>query len=520
MFFPYFSHPDPSVKRKSGFLTPAYQSSDNLGKSINIPYFYVLSEAKDMTFNPKIYSDNDFILQSEYREAFINSNLISDFSINNDENNTNTHFFAKLDGKLNDSTEFDLQIQNVTNDNYLKIHDLKGSSPLITDDSVLTSNLALNKKIDEKTNLKSSFSIYEDLSKGDSDKYQYIFPDFSFTKDLEISESYNGNFKFMSSGFQKNYETNKYEVLFYNDFLFESNNFISETGILTDYDLLLKNFNTYSENSTNYESKNDHEIYSTMLLKSKLPLKKMLENSKNYLTPVISARFSPNNTKNISGDDVRLDYNNLFSLNRIGRSDIVEGGRSLSMGVEFEKQNLSDEKIFGFNIGNVIKDKKSSNLPTKTKLDQTRSDIVGDISLNLSNNFDLEYKFSYDRDLDYSNYDSIGAKFEVNNFVTSFDYVTENHELGNSEIINNTTELKFNDEHSLTFSSTKDLKEDFTEYVNFIYQYKTDCLLALLEYDKKFYSDGNLTPTQNLQFLIKFIPFTEIRGTASTLVTK
>ena len=143
---------------------------------------------------------------------------------------------------------------------------------------------------------------------------------------------------------------------------------------------------------------------------------------------------------------------------------------------------------------------------------------MGDVSLNLSNNFDLEYIFSYDRDLDYSNYDSIGAKFEVNNFVTSFDYVTENHELGNSEIINNTTELKFNDEHSLTFSSTKDLKEDFTEYVNFIYQYKTDCLLALLEYDKKFYSDGNLTPSENLLFLIKFIPFTEIRGTAKTLV--
>ena len=322
----------------------------------------------------------------------------------------------------------------------------------------------------------------------------------------------------MSSGFQKNYETNKYEVLFYNDFLFESNNFISETGILTDYDLLLKNFNTYSENSTNYESKNDHEIYSTMLLKSKLPLKKMLENSKNYLTPVISARFSPNNTKNISGDDVRLDYNNLFSLNRIGRSDIVEGGRSLSMGVEFEKQNLSDEKIFGFNIGNVIKDKKSSNLPTKTKLDQTRSDIVGDISLNLSNNFDLEYKFSYDRDLDYSNYDSIGTKFEVNNFVTSFNYVTENHELGNSEVINNTTKLKFTDEHSLTFRSTKDLKADFTEYVNLIYQYKTDCLLALFEYDKKFYRDEDLTPSENLLFVIKFIPFAEIRGTARTLV--
>ncbi len=521
MFLPYFTHPDPSVKRTSGFLTPTYQSSNNLGKSTNIPYFYVLSKSKDMTFNPRIYAYNDFILQSEYREAFINSNLISDFSIYNDENNeTTAHFFAKLDGKLNNSTDFDLQIQNVTNDNYLKIHNLKGSSPLITDveESLLTSQLKLNKKIDEKTNLNTSFEIYEDLSKEDSDKYQYILPNFNFTKDLEISESYNGNFKFISSGFQKNYDTNVYEVLFNNDFLFNSYNYLTENGISTNYNLLLKNFNTYSENSTNYENKNDHEIYSTILLKSELPLKKEMENSINYLKPIISARFSPNNPKNISGEDFRLGYNNLFSLNRIGRSDMVEGGRSLTMGVEFEKQNLSNEKIFGFKIGNVFKDKKSSNLPTKSKLDQTRSDIVGDISLNINNNFDLEYKFSYDRDLDYSNYDSIGTKFEVNNFVTSFNYITENHELGNSEIINNTTELKFTDEHSLTFRSTKDLKADFTEYVNLVYQYKTDCLLALFEYDKKFYRDEDLTPSENLLFVIKFIPFAEIRGTATTLL--
>ena len=50
-FLPYFNHPDPTVKRKSGFLTPVYSSSDNLGRSINIPYFYVLSKNRDMTLN-------------------------------------------------------------------------------------------------------------------------------------------------------------------------------------------------------------------------------------------------------------------------------------------------------------------------------------------------------------------------------------------------------------------------------------------------------------------------------------
>ena len=520
-YFPFFSHPDPSVKRKSGFLTPTYQSSNNLGRSVNIPYFYVLSEAKDLTLNPRIYSDNDFIFQTEYREAFADSNLISDFSINSDEENTNTHFFAELEGDLNDSTEFDLQIQSVTNDNYLKIHSLgkKQTSLIIDDESLLTSQLTIDKSFDERTDLHTSFIVYENLAKTDHDRYQYIFPDFNFRKGIEIDESYNGNFTFTSSGFQKNYDTNKYEVLFNNDFLFESNNLVSNKGFSTDYDLLLKNFNAYAENSTNYEEKNDHEIYSTILLKSELPLRKKLESSNNYFKPIISARYSPNNVKNISTDDVRLNYDNLFSLNRIGRSDLVEGGRSISVGLEFEKQNLSNEKVFGFRIGNVIKDKKSSKLPTKSKLDQTRSDLVGDISLNINNNLDLEYKFSYDRDLDHSNYDSIGTNFKINNFVTSFDYVSESKELGNTETIKNNSKLNFNEEHSLSFNTAKDLKNDFTEYVNLIYQYETDCLSASLEYGKTFYRNGNLIPAKNLMFVIRFIPFTEVRGSAGSAFT-
>ena len=106
-------------------MTPFFKSSNNLGQSINTPYFYALSNSNDLTFKPRIYSDNDFIFQSEYREAFENSNLISDFSFNRDEDNTNSHLFAKIDGKFDDKLKYELNIQNVTNDNYLKIHDLK-----------------------------------------------------------------------------------------------------------------------------------------------------------------------------------------------------------------------------------------------------------------------------------------------------------------------------------------------------------------------------------------------------------
>ena len=43
-------HPDPTVKRQSGFLTPSLLNSSTSGGSIDIPYFKVISENKDYTF--------------------------------------------------------------------------------------------------------------------------------------------------------------------------------------------------------------------------------------------------------------------------------------------------------------------------------------------------------------------------------------------------------------------------------------------------------------------------------------
>ena len=94
-YFPYFSHPDPSVKRKSGFLVPYYGSSNNFGSWVNIPYFKTLGKDKDMTLNPRIYADDKFIMQAEYRQSLKNSKLISDFSYNND-GKTPIHIYLQI----------------------------------------------------------------------------------------------------------------------------------------------------------------------------------------------------------------------------------------------------------------------------------------------------------------------------------------------------------------------------------------------------------------------------------------
>ncbi len=508
-YLPYFSHPDPTVKRKSGFLTPTYSSSENLGTSINVPYFKVLGNDKDMTFNSRYYADKSFMLQNEYRQALENSSIISDFSFLVGSDGTKSHFFYNQFGELNKNTNYEINLQDVKGDNYLKRYQLALTSPIIKSESVLSSNFNLSWDW-ENAQLNTSANIYEDLSKNNHDRFQYIFPDFSFRRAIEIPKNYNGTFNFYSSGYNKNYNTNINETVLNNDFLFQSNRFVFNNGITNDYNLLLKNTNNYTNNSSNFSDEKNYDLFGSAKIDFSLPLQKKMEKYTNYFTPKISLKYSPNGNDDMSLKNLILNYDNAFNLNRINTSSQVEGDESLTIGLEFERAKNFEENIFSFRIGNVLKAKKSKKLPRKSKLNETRSDIFGDIYFNINNILDVGYVFSYDRDLKYSNLDSLNVDLTVNNFVTNFNYYTENHDFGDSENISNSTTYNFNKEHILRFNTTKNLKDDFMPYYIVEYEYRTDCLSLNFNYNKSFYSDGNLEPDQTLSFLIKIIPFTEL----------
>ena len=296
-----------------------------------------------------------------------------------------------------------------------------------------------------------------------------------------------------------------------NDFLFKSNDYINKKGLKTNYDFLIKNFNSYTENSTSYKNKEDYEVFGAFLIKTSLPLKRVDDNGNDYLKPIASFRYSPNNTKNISDKDLRLSYDNIFALNRIGTNEIVEGGKSLSLGVEYENRNKNNEKLFSLSLANSISDKKNNNLPSKTKLNEKRTDLVGKFSFSPNKVLNFDYSFSYDNNLKNSNYDSISTNINYGIISTSFNYLSSGDVIGNDEIISNSSKIKLDKEKSLKFNIAKDLNKDFTEYYDLIYEYETDCLKASIEYNKKFYRDGNLQPEKSLFLTLKFIPFAEFR---------
>lgn len=75
LWFPYFQHPDPSVKRKSGFLTPEQGSSTSLGFQFEMPYFFNLAPNYDFTFNPMYTSKQGILWQGEWRHRLSFGNI-------------------------------------------------------------------------------------------------------------------------------------------------------------------------------------------------------------------------------------------------------------------------------------------------------------------------------------------------------------------------------------------------------------------------------------------------------------
>jgi LPS-assembly protein len=84
-YLPYFQHPDPSVKRQSGFLMPSYSNSSTLGFSVEVPYYFALAPNYDFTFRPQYFSDRGVLWQGDWRHKLANGQYSVNFAAIQDE---------------------------------------------------------------------------------------------------------------------------------------------------------------------------------------------------------------------------------------------------------------------------------------------------------------------------------------------------------------------------------------------------------------------------------------------------
>ena len=504
IYFPKFFHPDPTVERQSGFLMPSLVNSSTIGNSLRIPYFAAISENKDLTITPRFYTKGDFMIQNEFRQVEKNYENILDFSFKNMKGGNKAHFFSNSLINFEDSN-LEINFETTSHDTYLKTDNIttqRNFSPAIMNNYF---NFDMSK---ESFDIEIEFKAYEDLSlTNSSDKFEYVYPNFSINKALSTQFDYLGNFDYRLSGFQRKYETNKTEQLIVNDFIFSSNPVFSKFGFKSNYAVNLKNSNKHGKNSSTYKDKETSNLFSLIDLNTSIPLVKETDNYIREFTPKLSLFLSPNKSDNITTLDRKINNTNIFSTNRLGLRESLEGGQSLTLGTEYNLNKSDGSNIFQIDLAQIYRANDENNLPTKTSMNNKVSNLFGDVKLNANQYLDFEYNFALDDNFKTLNYNMIKSTFSINNFVTSFEFLEENNTMGSTSYLSNETSLALDNNSKILFRERRNKETDLKEFYNIIYQYENDCLVASLEYNKDYYTDRDLKPNEELFFSLTIIPF-------------
>ena len=324
-----------------------------------------------------------------------------------------------------------------------------------------------------------------------------------------LDTSFDGSMEISSSGYNKLYNTNINEKILINNLSYKSQDSIKKSGLINNYEFLFKNFNADSKNSSKFKNRSENNIRGIFQFNSKFPLQKSGKKYFSTLTPIFVAKFNPQSNKNINNEERLIDYSNIYSIDRLSSSTTLEGGESVTIGNEFKLFNNIDKssEIFSLNLAGSFRADENFDLPKSSYISQKTSNLVGQSKIKLNEFLDLEYDFLSDNNLGQFHYHNINSKIKINNFVSTFEFIEEGDEIGNTHFIANETSFKFDDTKSLKFRTRKNKKTDLTEYYNLIYEYKMDCLTAALEYNKDYYTDGSLKPEERLFFSITIMPF-------------
>jgi len=525
-FSPKFSHPDPTVKRKSGFLVPTLSNSTTLGSGFVVPYFWNIANDKDLTITPRLYFKENPAILAEFRQDFINSFLLVDSSYakgykekdSKKSDGGRAHFFSNFNMSLFDDEEkkssLEVNVEKVSNDTYFKVYDLKSS--LVNKEKTVLENKIDFFYQDNDFYFGLTPSAYEDTNKLGNLRHEYLLP-LTLEKNIMSSQKY-GLLDIESNVRLRNYQTNKQTNFFINAFNWRSKKLFNSQGVENYLEGLIKNVNYEAENTTEFKNeKKTSELHSAIGYFANISLYKedFMNKIFHSLTPKFLLRYAPGHMR--KSENGKLSYNNLFNLNKVNELDIVEPGLSTSIGFEYKKNKMDKNKeisdeVASFAIGQVISEKENKDIPSSTSLNQRFSDVVGKAKYNVNDKVSLNYNFSVDQGYSDFNYNEIGAEFTFEETKFNLNYLEEKAHIGTQEYVQAGFDFKLNSSSQLTFNTKRNLLTSSAEFYNLSYSYINDCLKAGVAYRREFYTDRDVEPANTLMFTISIVPFAEINS--------
>ena len=226
------------------------------------------------------------MFQNEYRQVNENSSFIADFgitkgyqsSITGSTRNSIGHLFAKFEKDFEfenfETSDLTISLESVTNDTFLNVFRNNLIKSSVKPNSLNSLESGIDFYLDtEDYNFSTGLEVYESLSGKDSDRYQYSFPNYTYSTNF-TNEMFSGTFGFSSSGNNVLNNTNVMKTTINNDITYSSLDYFSSLGFQNNFNIYFKNLNTVAKNHSTYKNKPHSQIMSLFEARSSFPLEK------------------------------------------------------------------------------------------------------------------------------------------------------------------------------------------------------------------------------------------------------
>ena len=484
LYSPFFSHPDPSVKKRSGLLMPSISSDNNLGTTFSIPYFFNLSSNYDVTLTPSIQSKADDYYSINYRHLTKNHQFNIDTSISSDESNTGTKNHVFINGEVkNPFGKFDYKIQTSNNDTYLRKN-------YIAQETILTSGLNFTKEMDNSY-LDFNSYIYKHLNNTSNQKWEYVYPNISYDIYNYKDPIYGLSWKIDNS--LLNYKTiNKnYEQQLSSEILSDDVHISKKTGL--KFVNTVQNRLIYFNNSVNNYSQ--LRVFPQLSSKISYPLSKSRNDRTEILEPIVMPILAPHNNYT---NDQNISSSNIFSLNRETSLSQWESGPRINYGINWLVSNSN--LVFNTSLGQSVKAEKDNS----TKISNY---FIGN-TLDFGNIGYIKTDITINRQDLYLKDNNINSSLNFGEIKLGFDYDYETlNKIKTSEQISIGAKLNFNKHINLIMSARKDLMSDKSIGNAIGLNYENDCLAVNLNYFTDFTAIDDIKNSRGFSINIVLKPF-------------
>lgn len=547
-YTPYLSHPDPSVKRQSGFLPPLIRTISNVGRTLKTPYYWVLSEDKDITITPVYYFDQNHMLNSSYRQALKNGSLMIEHSFTKGYKNTKklnrtpgsrSYFFLEYKNNIKnviyENNDITFKIQNVSQQNYLRVNKLK--TKLFDEDIRSLANTINIKTYENNKYIDIETGYYKNLDIGNKkNQITYYLPKGSYSYNKNNIKKFNFNFNSFFEG--KKFLGSQKHAKMNNIFKIDSKKYISKNGIDTVLKANFYNKNNYNKNVASQENGTNSKNNITFALDNSYPLVKYGKNGYDLLKPRLFIKYTSGSMQNATNLNKILNYNDIYSMNRTNSLETLETGTSVGYGLDYSKTKNKDdnyEKFYksSFGIGQVINKKDNQNMPLKSSLNNSSSDFAGYLKFNLygdknkykiennkinfiekfkQNYLSINYNYNVNSNFNDLNQNSIKIENVYKKFYSSFTLNEKKAHIGNIKTAEINIKKLISENYFLSVEGKRNLKNSQSEYHRLSLNFENDCIVTSLSLSKNFYYDKDIRNSKNLIFSVLLKPFSDNFG--------